>query len=177
MKLKKRLMNLPLSVILLFILVNTFFLFYFGNIIIRVLFFIVSTIILFFFGKLPFLDPDPMPFSTGVMFLFFGFPIAAQYAIWSIPAGDAISARFNQWSFVNLFSVLSSLILVSLLKLNPMITLVLLILVFNIIRFLIAFFTGNTLGAIISASTNTIIYLIIISMSLPLIQIGIALFK
>jgi len=176
-KISKRVMNIPLRYILIFTLINTFFLLYFGNILIRIAFFVICVVILHFFGRLPFADVDPVPFTTGIIYLIFDLPTAAQYAIWTCPAADAITGNFNQWTFVTLGSLLSSLIISSILGFNPIYFLICLILVYNIIRFIVTLYLGSLDGALISTSTNTFIYLIITSLIYPLINILIKIFK
>ncbi|MEM4397530.1 MAG: hypothetical protein QW757_02810 [Candidatus Woesearchaeota archaeon] len=173
----KRLFNIPFRYILLFTLINTIFLFYFGHVLIRVLMFLFCVLILYFFGQLPFADVDPVPFTSALNHLFFGLPVAIQYAIWVCPIADAITGNINQWTFVTLFSIIASLLISSLFPLNSFFYLIVFIILYNLIRFVITIFLGGITGAIISTSTNTIIYILITNFFISIINFATLIFK
>lgn len=175
-KISKSAMGIPLRYILIFTLINMVFLLYFGNILIRLAFFALCVSVLYFFGRLPFADVDPVPFTTAVLFLFFDFPVAVQYAVWTCPAADAMTGNFNQWTFVTLASIILSLFISGLFPLGTLYFLVLFVVLYNLARLIITAYLGSLSGALVSTSTNTIIYLIISSALLPLIELGIKLF-
>ena len=175
--LSTKIRGMPLSYVLLFTLINTIFLIYFGYIIIRVALFFLCVAILHFFGKLQFADVDPVPFTTGINYLFFGLPVAIQYAIWVCPAADTITGNLNQWTFVTLGSIIASVSITSIFGLSPVYFLIVMILLYNLIRFLITITIGEISGAIISTTTNAFIYVLIANMLKPIIEFGINIFN
>jgi hypothetical protein len=176
-KLSKRVMNIPLRYVLLFTLINTIFLFYYGHIVTRVGLFLVCVVVLYFFGRLPFADVDPVPFTSAINYLFFGLPVALQYAIWVCPAADAMTGNFNQWTFVTLVSILASLFITSLFGFSPYYFLLVMILLYNLIRLILTSVLGSLSGAIISTTTNALLYFIISGLVLPVIEFGISVFR
>lgn len=135
--LEKKFKKIKIKYLLLFTLLNIIFLVLLKHILIRILLFLISTIILYKYGKLPFADIDPVPFTSALLFVLYDFITAWQYIFWTIPISDIISSRFNQFSFINFFSLSSSLIIAYLIKnfLNKFSTIFLIILIFNLIRF------------------------------------------
>ena len=159
----------PLTAVL-FTAINCFFLLLFKHILIRVSLFAICALILFRWGKNPFGDIDPVPFASGIMLVWYGFPVALQYIVWSIPAGDVISGRLNQYSAVNLVALSCALFMAKLIALPVFWVLFLVIVLFNAIRLSINLLMGAGMNAFLSPITHTAIYLILASASSGIIS-------
>jgi hypothetical protein len=157
---------------ILFTVLNCALLLMFSHILIRVGMFLVCASILYRWGKNPFADIDPVPFSAAVLQIWYGLPIALQYILWTIPAGDVISGRLNQYSVVNLISLALSISLAHIMDLPVFWHLASVMIVFNIVRLAINLLIGSGLNSFIAPVTNTSIYLILSSVIFPLIELA-----
>ncbi|NTV23745.1 MAG: hypothetical protein HGA85_05220 [Nanoarchaeota archaeon] len=174
--LSARLARLQLKYVLIFALVNILFLMLMKTFVVKLALFTVCAIVIYRFGRLPFGDFDPFPVAAGLLLLWYGFSTALQFILWTIPLVDIIAARLSQWSAVNFFSLSAALAVVSLLNPNPVSALILIVVLFNLIRLPITLLLGGGPNSFIPASTNSLFYLIVLSLMTPIIEISLKLF-
>lgn len=152
---------IPIIVFLALLLLNQAFLVF--------ALFLATTVILYFIGKYPLIDLDPTPVAAAIVLILYGLPLAILYILITMPIADIITARFNQWTFINISSLLPALLIASFVESFAVIFIVLII--FNIVRFGISSFIGFRDIAIVSASSNTVSNSILISLFLPLVRV------
>ena len=168
---QQRVPYFSLKTILLFFGVNLFFLFYFDHIFVRLALFFGCTLILIKYGKLPLIDIDPVPISAAILYFLYGFSIAFQFIIWTIPVSDALSSRLNHYSLINFISLSIGIAAISLIPVAGFVALsVMLLLIFNTIRSLIVFTTGAPPFFILINLNHALIYSLIIAAAWPIIS-------
>jgi hypothetical protein len=168
--LEKRCMNIPFNFILVFLIVNLLFFFFLTHLFIRIIFVLISYVVLKYLGKLPLVDFDPVPFFTSIIFVFYGFFMGLEFAMFTIPVVDAVVARFNQWTLINLFSIILSLLLISFFKSGLLFSMLIILFVYNLLRLIIALFLGFREVAVTTPLFNLLFYSFISYIFFPFLQ-------
>ncbi|MBT3464657.1 hypothetical protein HN827_00795 [archaeon] len=166
--------KISLKKILIFSLLNLIMLLFLKDFFVKMVLFVISIILIFYNSRLFAIDIDPIPLSSGIVFFTCSYLGSLQFAFFTIPVSHAIAGRFNQFTFVDLISLIISLSVMILIKDFFSVTgfLLILILLNDIIRLLISFLILKAeIILILPITTHTIFYLILISIISPLLII------
>ena len=162
--LKKRLGKISLRNALIFTLINIIFMAYFFNLLVGIILFIICVIVIYYLGKLPF-DLDFIPFSSGLLLIWYEPMMAIQFVLWTMPAADEIAGQFNQWTFVSVISLLLGVLFSMFFKnLYYKLVLSLIIISYNLIRaFITSIVMKQGINGIQASFSHAFIYLVVIA--------------